>query len=356
MRYNLSPLIASIFFILFVLLTTPVQADFTFDDFSDTSTLHLNGDARPVSDVLRINYGSAWFMSQQFVRDGFETTFQFRITDLGGVGDCEGDDGGDGFAFVIQNESVSALGTAGGSLGYGGGGPSEPPGITNSLAVEFDTWCNSEFNDPNGNHLSVHTNGILPNDADEAFSLGASTAIPNLSDGSIYTVKIIYIPGTLSIFLNDLIILEVSVDLSITLDLDNGHAWVGFTAGIAGAFENHDFLSWSFREGTTKLTISPSSGTYVSTQRFDLVLIVETLGFSVTGGSATFDGTEVTGFLRTCIIPGTLVSGGQTFRCPHLLGETLGPGMHTLEVTLIFSDGSSATDTVNWEILENAEP
>lgn len=104
------------------------------------------------------------------------------------------------------------------------------------------------------------------------------------------------------------------------------------------------------------LTISPPSGDYVTTQGYDLVLIVEALGLSVAGGSATLNGSDVTPGLAACIIPGTLVSGGQTFRCPGLTGSFLGTGTHTLNVTLDLSNGSSVNDTVTWEVKENTEP
>lgn len=111
-----------------------------------------------------------------------------------------------------------------------------------------------------------------------------------------------------------------------------------------------------YNEGNTKLTISPPSADYLTTQGFDLTLIVEAQGLSVTGGSATLDGSDVTDTLASCIIPGTLVSGGQTFRCPGLTGGGLDTGTHTLDVTLDLSDGSSVSDTINWEVMENTEP
>jgi hypothetical protein len=250
MKDNLLPSVGGLTLcILGIMFIVPARADFTFDDFSDISTLSLNGDATQFGNTLRIHNGSAWFITQQFIRDGFATRFQFQIADLDSVApDCEGITGGDGFAFVIQNESVSALGFAGGALGYGGSEPVPLPGdsIANSLAVEFDTWCNDNLNDPNGNHISVHTRGTEPNSADHALaSLGSTTTIPNMSDGNVHTVKIVYIPGTLSIFLDDLItpVLIISVDLATTLSLSRGRAWVGFTAGVAAAFENHDILN-----------------------------------------------------------------------------------------------------------------
>ena len=104
------------------------------------------------------------------------------------------------------------------------------------------------------------------------------------------------------------------------------------------------------------LTIFPESGNMATTFRFDIGLIVEAEEVSVVGGSATFDGSDVTGFLAGCLIPGTLVSGGQTFRCPGITGSFMGPGSHTLSVTLDLSDGSSVSDTVTWNVKENTEP
>ena len=86
------------------------------------------------------------------VREGFDTTFKFRISNPSMV--CQTMDdvytscrsrGADGFAFVIQNFDPLALGKAGMEMGYGG--------IMNSLAVEFDTYYNYEFYDPGENHV-----------------------------------------------------------------------------------------------------------------------------------------------------------------------------------------------------------
>lgn len=118
-----------------------------------------------------------------------------------------------------------------------------------------------------------------------------------------------------------------------------------FNAGSAGKCKD-----------ANRLTISPPSGDYVTTQGFDLTLIVEAPGLSVVGGSAILDGSDVTSSLAACVIPGTLVLDGHTFRCPGLTGNFLGTGTHILVVTLDLSDGSSVSDSVNWEVKENTEP
>jgi hypothetical protein len=64
------------------------------------------------------------------------------------------------------------------------------------------------------------------------------------------------------------------------------------------------------------LVIFPLSGTLATTFGFDLGLIVDTPGRSVGGGTATLNGTDVTAALMRCVIPGSLPTGGGTFRCP----------------------------------------
>jgi hypothetical protein len=54
------------------------------------------------------------------------------------------------------------------------------------------------------------------------------------------------LPGNLSITLDDTALLDVNLNLGNTLDLDQGRAWVGFTAGTGSGYENHDLINWSF--------------------------------------------------------------------------------------------------------------
>jgi hypothetical protein len=220
--------------------------------------LTLVGDAVRLEDRLRLTVdqqnqtGAAWLLSKQSVQGGFEGTFQWQISRTGQA------EGADGFAFVIQNTSGLALGDGGDGIGYNG--------IANSLAVEFDTLQNppdefgGELGDPNDNHISVQSLGLLPNSADPVFSLGSTTTVPLLADGNVHTAKVVYVPGTLTIFLDDLTkpVLTVPVDLETTLSLDNGLAWVGFTAATGGRSQAHDILSFSF-VGTVDIDIIPDS-------------------------------------------------------------------------------------------------
>src|SRR3989442_13581031 len=99
-----------------------------FPDFTIGTGLRLAGEAKRGGNGLRITpadlnqRGEVCFeRSKQFVVEGFTTTFQFRITELGGVRHL-GDNtiGGDGLAFVLRNtlDPVQVYGGAG--LGYEG--------------------------------------------------------------------------------------------------------------------------------------------------------------------------------------------------------------------------------------------
>ena len=84
----------------------------------------------------------------------------------------------------------------------------------------------------------------------------------------------------------------------------------------------------------------------MTTQELDLGLIVNATTLSVTRGTATLDEVDVSASLGRYIVPSTLISGGQTFRCPNLSGAFLGEGTHTLNVTFDLSSGSSVSDSV----------
>ena len=111
------------------------------------------------------------------------------------------------------------------------------------------------------------------------------------------------------------------------------------------------------RAGVEKptLLISPPSGTYVTTQAFDLTLVA--VGADAAALlAATLDGDDFTDFLESCATEGRLDSvPGVTLRCP-VDGAFFGEGTHILEATVELGDGSTVSDDVSWEILGSSEP
>ena len=251
---------------------TAVAQSPRFTDFSSIPdpNLILNGRAaKSGTNVLRLTPastglpGSAWFRIPQPVSGGFTTTFTFQISSTGATAPFPAD----GLAFVIQNDTsgTAALDTqGGGTIGYGsnpdveGGTP-----ISNSLAVEFDTFPNST--DPNANHVAVQSCGTGPNSSDETATyddgthcnLGTNSTLPiTLADGNPHTVTIEYTPpgvcefclGTLQVTLDGTpLFAPISVTLDSLLTLGSGGtALVGFTAATGTFVENNDILSWTF--------------------------------------------------------------------------------------------------------------
>ena len=72
-------------------------------------------------------------------------------------------------------------------------------------------------------------------------------------------------------------------------------------------------------------------------------------------GRIVYDGLDVTASLLGCLRPGTLVSGGVTFRCA-LPGSLLSAGDHVLQVELGFADGSRRRNAIRWAVVANTEP
>ena len=130
---------------------------------------------------------------------------------------------------------------------------------------------------------------------------------------------------------------------------------VDFTGTSAFQAVGIDNLVVAVGAGKPELVVSPPSGTYVTTQSFDLTLI--TLGSE--GAQllhATLDGVDVTEGLAECAIAGSLAADpGTTARCPLGAGF-LREGEHVFEATVELEDGSTATSDATWELLESIEP
>lgn len=211
------------------------------------------GDAAVFGKTLRLTRakgdqsGAAWFREKQALASGFETEFQFQLTQQGGLGH-----GADGFAFVIQNSGPDVLGGRGSAGGFAVEDREfdhrRATAIPWSIAVFFDTYRNKEEGDPSGNYVAFCTYG---KPSEMRWPAPRLAFTPNLSvqlkDRNVHTARILFQPPVLSVFLDDCPapVLESIVDLSIVVD-QQGSAWVGFTASTGGGYENHDILNWSF--------------------------------------------------------------------------------------------------------------
>ncbi len=233
-----------------------------YADFASVADLTINGDASQVGNELQLtpasgNREGSVFYDQAISLSAdasFRSAFSFRIT--GGSG------GADGFTFTIQNDAqgAAAIGGSGGSLGY--------EGISNSVAVEFDTHQNPF--DVSDNHVSIINGSVTSS---------LKTLEPNfdLNDGSVYYAWVDY-NGTsdvLAVYLSDSAAKPTIALLKATVDLETvvgGSAYFGFTAGTGGENNDHRLLSWQLDQ-----QVPPQDP---PTQEGDTVVAVEVIAGS----------------------------------------------------------------------------
>jgi hypothetical protein len=218
-----------------------------------TITLTTDGQSQSV--------GTAWTPNKMEVLTGFLATFAFRISP-----DRPEGSGSDGFAFVVQNDPMrtAAMGQPGQDLGFGTNVCPSPalPGISHSVAVEFDTYQNAGFcgpksvGDPNGNHVSVQTRNRGQNTTNDYYSLGDTTQVPNMHDGTRHDVRISYLAGTLTVDFDGQQVLSVPMQLSNIGLGESGRAYVGFTGATGGGSETAQILHFSFEPTTSAGALS----------------------------------------------------------------------------------------------------
>ncbi len=232
---------------------TPV---FNRAQFNSSAGLAIQGDASVagqravLTPALPGRVGGVWHGQKRNLRDGFETTFTFQISELS-------NGGGEGLAFVIQNAAVPSLAPAGPAMGFGG--------LNNSVALEFDTR-QSTASEPAASHISLQARGtapnVLTNSADHSASLGSvSTGLPDFSDGGVHSARIVYGAGNLAVYVDGgaVPVLNVAIELTNRMVFDRGQAWFGFTAANGQGAQRHEILSWSLATANSPLTVDITS-------------------------------------------------------------------------------------------------
>lgn len=231
-------------------LATSVRADvevtLALPDFNETESadpiVYTSGSAAVVAGGVRLNEstgtraGAAYyklpvtFSSQR----SFSAYFTFRITKPYCKDNVE-QTGADGLAFIIQPD-VDRQGKAAGGVGY--------QGIPQSVAVEFDTFHNSEYKDPVKNHVGISVNGSVES--------VATAEVPfALNDGTLYHAWVDYDGKSdeLQARIATTAVRPTTPILSHKVDLEpvlGGEQFVGITGSTGACWEQHDVYSLYF--------------------------------------------------------------------------------------------------------------
>ena len=207
--------------------------------FSSTG-LALNGFAKLNGTRLRLTDGGgteagSGFYTTPLNIQSFTTDFSLQLTNPNA----------DGITFVIQNAGTTAIGPAGGGLGYGPDTLGGTAGIPTSVAIKFDLYSNAG---EGTNSTGLYTNGASP--TTPATTLGGNV---NLHSGDVFNVHLTYNGTTLTMTINDATVPADTFTTSWTVNIPStvgaNTAYAGFTGGTGGQTATQDILSWTFTSG-----------------------------------------------------------------------------------------------------------
>jgi hypothetical protein len=192
----------------------------------------LNGTRLRLTDGGASEASSAWYGSQINIQK-FTTNFSFQIT--GGTSPTA-----DGFAFVIQGNNSTALGPAGGGLGYGPAGQGGT-GIGNSVAVKFDLYSNAgEGSDSTG----MYVNGASPT----VPTVDMTSSGVNLHTTDVFNVQMSYDGTNLTMTITDATTnatLTQAWPINLPSTVGGNTAYVGFTGGTGGLTAIQEIIGWT---------------------------------------------------------------------------------------------------------------
>jgi hypothetical protein len=221
--------------------------------FGSTAGLQLNGSAGVSGTNLRLtdggnNEAASAFTTSQVSIAQFSTFFTFQLTNANA----------DGFTFTIQRQAPTALGSAGGGLGYATDGSNPGPVISNSAAIKFDLFNNQgEGSDSTG----LYFNGASP--TVPAVDL-TGTGI-DLHSGHQFEGRIDYNGSTLVVRIDDNVtgaaVEVIYSGVNIPGAIGGSTAFVGFTGGTGGLTAIQDIQNWDFMPMTANAgPASPGGG------------------------------------------------------------------------------------------------
>ncbi len=218
-----------------------------------SSGLKLNGKATINGTRLRLTdggtseAGSAFFASPVNVQS-FTTDFRFQVTAPNA----------DGFAFVVQNNGVTALGPSGGALGYGVDRAGAAPfaGMNKSVALKFDLYSNSG---EGSNSTGLYTGGASP--TTPAADMTASGV--NLHSGSLFDVHVSYDGATLKMKITDAgnpsKTFSASWTVNIPSAIGGNTALVGFSGGTGSTTATQEIVSWTYNNVGASPVVPPTA-------------------------------------------------------------------------------------------------
>src|SRR5882672_627310 len=185
--------------------------------------------------------GAVWTNTQLPINQ-FTTQFDFHI--LGTAGAMA-----DGMGFCIQRSSATALGNAGGQMGY--------QSILTSVFIKFDPYNNVST-------TQIYVNGADPVDAG---SIDMRAAGVDFHSQHNFRCNMTYNGTVLAMTVKDLtsnMTFTQNFTIDIPTTIGGTTAYVGFTAATGGVTATHELLNWTYASLPAPVVVSPPTAGFNS--------------------------------------------------------------------------------------------
>jgi gliding motility-associated-like protein len=194
-----------------------------------------NGDARSIGNgCFQLTDNEQWENGSVWYSDKLDLTRDFNLEFSLNLGALDGN-GADGMVFVLQTAGVKALGISGGDMGFSGFSP--------SFGVEFDTWVNTDKNDPNYDHMAFVLDGSVTHQTGNALLAPVATlpSTGNVEDNEYHQVKVEWdaSDNRMKVYFDCELRLNQSYDLVDEVFNGTTSVYWGFTSATGGSFNEH---------------------------------------------------------------------------------------------------------------------
>ena len=208
--------------ILFLFIFHFANSQCEFQMIGSAQYVDLNGsECIQLTQTLTNQQGAAWLIDQF----DFDHPIDFAMT--ANFGDMDG--GADGLCMVFHDDpnGLAAYGISGGDIGAGS--------IQNSFIIEFDTWQNEQYGDPELDHVAVNING------DMGFPIAPIVELGNIEDGEDHQLRFTWNPADMNfkIYFDGDLVIEGMFNIKDFCLNGNNLAYFGYTASTGAAVNNH---------------------------------------------------------------------------------------------------------------------
>jgi gliding motility-associated-like protein len=190
---------------------------------------HFNGTARSLgnncyqlTDEQNTKVGSIWDTTRINLNESFNVSLELFFG-------CKDADGADGIVFGFQPVSTS-IGVAGEGIGI--------LGVNPCLAIEMDTYQNTNRSDPSFDHVAIMTNGNVNHNASTnlAGPVQLSPTSPNVEDCQKHDMQVTWDARLKKLTIVFDCVERLSITKDIVNEIFNGDPMVfwGFTAATGG--------------------------------------------------------------------------------------------------------------------------